>query len=695
MNFQFILGQPWWFVLFCLMAGALAAGILYYRNQQMDLTLWQKRMLAFFRFGTIVLLCFFLLSPLLRLHLNRNQDPIIVLFQDNSQSLVMGANSLLMKGAYLEDLALLRSGLQQNFQLHTYSFGERVLQTDSFDFSDRITDISQVFATLESHYSNRNLGAIILASDGIYNRGQNPRFLTVPGFTPIYTLALGDTVARRDLVINRLNHNRITYHNNLFPLEIVVEARQASGLNSRVKIEHEGRVVWEQRISFNSDQYFQTLAVQLEATDVGIKRYSVTIDPIEGEISTANNRQDFFIEVIDSRQKVLLLAHAPHPDLGALRMALEDNHNYEAKVSLLRDFSGSLEEYNVIVWHQLPSQTQAAAQLIGQATRLNLPQLFILGAQSNLQAFNRLQTGLQIAQRTQGFNDARADINPQFTLFQPTDEINRVLPQLPPLQTHFASYTLSPAAQVFAYQRIGNITTTFPLVVFSETAERKTGIITGEGLWRWRLGNFAREENHQAFNDWVSRIIQYLSVVEDKSFFRVFTRAFIYENEPALFTAELYNRSYELVNEPEVNLRITHPEGVNFDYVFRQAGNAYSLNAGAFPAGEYRYTASVNFGGEDFTASGLFTVSPLNIEAVNTVADHNLLFQLAENSGGRMFYPDQMNELVKEITERDDIRPIIYTQYEFEDLINLRWIFFLLLLMLSVEWFVRKYSGGY
>lgn len=695
MNLNFIFDYPWWFIIFCLLAGTAASALLYYKNRSDDFSLLQKRLMAAFRFVVISLLSFFLLAPLLKLQVTQRQEPIILFYQDNSQSLIVGPDSAFFAEIYSEGIQRFFAGLEEDYVLYSHAFGDEVRELGEFNYQDRQTDISEIFSSLETLYTNRNIGAVIIASDGIYNRGRNPVFQSTSSFTPVYTIALGDTTPRKDLIINRLRHNRITYLNNIFPLEITVEARQAMGETSRLRVIHAGESVFEQQISFTSDAHFETVTAELEATETGIKRYRVEIDPIEDEITIENNTQDFFIEVIDSRQKILIMAYSPHPDVGALKFAIENNENYEVEVALFDEFDGSLGAYNLIIWHQIPNRQQRNLSILNESMRENRAQLFVLGPQSNFTALNRLQTGIQINLRSTGFNDSRADINENFNLFSVSPGINELLPVLPPLNTAFASYNLAPATQVLAWQRIGNVSTEYPLIAFSEAGERKTGMITGEGIWRWRLGNFAREGNHVAFNDLVSRMVQYLSVVEDKSFFRVNTQNFIYENQPVIFEAELYNRSYELVNEPDVNLTIINEDGLEFDYIPGRNENAYTLNAGVFPVGEYQYRARVEFGNETYTADGIFTVSPLNLESINTVADHSLLYQMAQNSGAKMFFPSELDLLLEDIRNRQDIRPVLYTHHEFEDLINLRWIFFLLLALLTVEWFIRKYAGSY
>ena len=50
----------------------------------------------------------------------------------------------------------------------------------------------------------------------------------------------------------------------------------------------------------------------------------IRISPIANEFSKENNVKDLFIEVLDARQKILILAASPHPDLAAIKKFLSE-----------------------------------------------------------------------------------------------------------------------------------------------------------------------------------------------------------------------------------------------------------------------------------------------------------------------------------------------------------------------------------
>jgi len=72
-----------------------------------------------------------------------------------------------------------------------------------------------------------------------------------------------------------------------------------------------------------------------------------------------------------------------------------------------------------------------------------------------------------------------------------------------------------------------------------------------------------------------------------------------------------------------------------------------------------------------------------------------MLYQLASRSGGNFYLPEQTSQLIEEINNSNQLKPQSYFQEMINELLNLRWLFFVFLLLLSLEWFLRKYWGIY
>ncbi len=693
MNFEIIFSYPSWLVIICLLLGVGYASILYYRNR----VLGKKASIALgvIRAVLIFILAVLVLSPMIERLVNIEEEPMILFVQDNTGSVKFGPDSAYYLNEYPDEVKSFKKDLSRDYDVRTYTFGESFKRNDSFHFDEKVTNISDIFEGLQISYSNRNVGAVIIASDGIYNRGTNPVYASAANNFPIYSVSLGDTVPHKDVILLGVHHNQITYLGNEFPLLVDVEARECHGEATTLTVSKDNEELFNKTLNIDSDYYFETAELTLEAEEAGVQRYHVSLSQVEGEISVANNSKDIFIEVLDSRQKVLILSNAPHPDVGAIKQSLENNENYEVESYVIDEFDNNIEQYNLVVFHQLPSSAHPRPEVLQKVEDNDISRLFVIGSQTNIRSFNNLETGIIITPRSEQFNEALADFNYRFGLFSISQEAEDVLGSLPPLFSPFANYEASGNVNVFLNQKIGNVVTEDPLMLFADAGVAKTGIIAGEGIWRWRLHNYLHKQNHDIFDELLSKTTQYLSVLADKSQLRVFSDNIFYENEPVTFSAEVYDHSYELINEPELHLTIYNEAGVDYPFVFSRTSNAYTLDAGMFSVGDYTYEAMVRVGEESFTEKGEFSVTPLNIEKLQTIADHQLMYRLAVENDGKMFYPGQWDELQEEIKQREDIKPVLYSQKKFDDAISLRSIFFLILLLVSVEWFVRKRSGTY
>jgi len=259
----------------------------------------------------------------------------------------------------------------------------------------------------------------------------------------------------------------------------------------------------------------------------------------------------------------------------------------------------------------------------------------------------------------------------------------------------FGDFKESGNAEILLYQKIGKIGTKKPLLLFGEQNNIKMGVLCAEGIWKWRLFDFLQHQSHDIFDEVIGKSITYLALKEDKRKFRISMDKNIFnENEKVVFDAELYNQSYELINEPDASLTITNSSGKDFNFTFNKKGKAYVLNAGFLPVGNYTYRGTVNNSGEQLTYSGQFSVQPIQLEVFETTADHGVLQLLSEKYGGSLVYPNNINTIATTLQE-NPIKPVQYNTSKTRSIINVKWIFFVLLGLMILEWFIRRYFGGY
>ena len=677
---------PIWLLIFCLLAG-LVYSFLLYRNTKDSL----KKNLAYLLFGlrflVVSFLCFFLLNPLIKNSTTYTEKPIVVIAADNSASVTKNKDSVFYKTEYPSQLHKLSDALADKYEVHFMKFANDVQEDTNLTFTGKQTDIAHVFAEIQNNYEGKNVGAVILASDGLYNTGNNPASETEHATYPVYTIALGDTTLQRDALVKKANHNQTAYIGNQFPVEVQIQASDLPGKNATLTITQSGKKLAEQAIKYSSTNYTGVFNFLLNADKAGIQRYEATLSFTDGEQVKNNNSLPFVVDVIDKREKVLIVAGAPHPDIAALKGAVENNQSYEVEVILAEHYTQSLKPYSLLILHNVNQNNPAAKRIASEITIHKTPVWQF--SKNDFWAFSSVRFGSSISR----YNESEPILNTGFSLFTISNELKNYTKDLPAVTSALTSYKIANGAVALIYQQIGQVQTENPLLVFADNGGQKSALFCAEGLWRWKLRDYADHDNNDLFNELIQKTVQYLSVKADKSFFKVFTKKIINENEPLEFDAEVFNPSYELVNESEVSLVIKDAAKKQFTYTFSKTNNAYHLNAGNFPPGDYTYEARVKLNTQLYAQKDEFTVKPLLAEFISTTADHAVLYTISKKTGGQLFYPKQINELQKKLLENENIKTLVHEQKQVNDFINLKMLFFIILVFLSVEWFVRKYNG--
>lgn len=507
--------------------------------------------------------------------------------------------------------------------------------------------------------------------------------------------AQGDTNIVRDAAIADIRVNRNAFVGNRFPVELNLQFEKMENEPVTIQVYKNDEIVFTKRIVPVNNDYFISESFNLDAELHGLQHYMVRLNTPAEENNVKNNRSEFVINVLENKQKILILSEGTHPDLGAIKNVLELQQNFEVSIFTRPPYPENLNDFNLIILNQMPSTWTVGRELISKSLESKTPLLFIVGSKTFIPQFNQLNQGVELIPQARNTEEAQPSINNNFELFRMNEELRDMIERFPPLMVPFADINLAPAYSTMLYQKLNNIDTQRPLIAMGNMEGRKTGVIFGEGIWRWRLYNYYFNESHQQFTEFISSVIQYLSLRENDDNFIIDFQPVYFDTDPVILRGEVYNEAFELINEPEITIDLTDEEGNNFPYVFDNDGDYYKLDAGKLPVGDYSFTADVIIGEDKFTESGYFSIIPLQIENVVTKANFNVLFRIADVTGGDFYRADQINELTELISNNSNIKPTSYFQASITEILNLKWLFLVLIIVFSMEWFLRKYWGIY
>ena len=215
---QLLFDYPWYFVLLCLLAGAAYSFALYWQGRKKGVQpprkiLWAAALL---RFATVSLISFLLTAPMVKRQVGTHEKPLVVMLQDVSESTAGIGFDL----RTTTDLAR----LSQHYEVVLDSFG------------GKSTDLAAALQGIHDRYSGRNLGAVVVASDGICNQGQNPLSVAPSLAVPIYTVALGDTTRHPEASIGHVRYNQVAYLGNQFPMEVTIRSHLLQGQKGTLSV---------------------------------------------------------------------------------------------------------------------------------------------------------------------------------------------------------------------------------------------------------------------------------------------------------------------------------------------------------------------------------------------------------------------------------------------------------------------------
>lgn len=648
---------------------------------------------------TLVTLVLLLFRPVLRIEESNTAQPALIVLQDVSQSI--GADNPEWGSALDNWLNALPSETgQPGAAVHVYEFGADVSphgEEAPWSFEDPTTDLSAALDAIQGQWAGAPLGAVVVATDGRFNRGKDPESMSSRIPAPLHMIALGDTSLKQDIRILRVLHNDVAGLGNRFPLEVEISAQGFEG-TSEVRLTGP-QTNLSQQVKFDGTGAPVTAQFLVDAARPGLQRYRISVSAIDGEDNTDNNTRTAVIDVIESRKRILLAGPAPHPDQGAWANALSGNINYEVVHKTLDDLGLTQDgpRWDAAFLFSFDAGDAQAAGAYSALREAGIPVGLIMDPLGDFDAISGLGLGFGFNVTRQGLTtDPRGSLNPAFPHFRLGDGVAAWLAEVPPLMTPFGEPNWGPAHTPLLFQRIGGINTDQPLLTVTQTAGGRGMFLLGEGSWRWRQVGYLRTGSHDLFDDLVGKLAQFLTSDPGVDRFRVEAPRILNEDQRLQFQARAYDATLAPYLGADIALQLTDSAGKAFDYRFSTAAaGGYALDAGRWPEGTYTWRANTDIGGTNFERSGIFEVRAMELERNGRPADHSTLRRVSMGAGGTTVGPLGLDALTETLTASGRFTPQQDWTERLQDVIKWKALVWLLIGLLSTEWILRRWAGTY
>lgn len=636
--------------------------------------------LAFLRGMSWVTLFWLLINPVVSRKINEIQKTPLPVVIDNSKSI-----SELKATTSAEDLyqkIKANTTLADKYDVQFYSFDATFETLKQLDFKGKLSDIDGVAINLKQLYRNK-VYPVVLITDGNQTLGNDYVFSFKENAT-VYPIILGDTTNVVDLKINQINVNKYAFYKNKFPVEVLLLYNGDQNISSSFTIEKGNQLVYKQQLQFSKSKTSQTISFLLDANSIGTATYKATLTSNIKEKNTYNNSKKFAVDIIDQRSEIALVSTINHPDISALKRSIEVNQ--QRKVTIVNPNKiKSLQNYNLLLLYQ---PNPAFQSIFEQNKIAQLNTFIITGTSTDFNFLNQQQNDLQFKVSDQNENYL-AYFESDFNLF---GQENIGFEKLPPLEHKFGTIVTKTNTTTMLFAGINGVQLQNPLLTFAENGNKRAAYLVGENIWKWRLDTHLTSKSFDAFDLLTDKIIQFLATPSRKNNLVVTYDSFYNLGENIVISASYFNKNYEFDTKAQLTIIVKNSiTKASKTYDLLKTNSQYQVNLdGLFP-GNYTFTISEKQSNAKF--SGAFEVADFDLEKQFVNPDKTRLTQLANRTKGTIFYPNQLENLLKQLEEDERYLSVQKQTINKSPLIEWKAILVFLISLLALEWFVRKYFG--
>jgi len=686
-------------------------GILYtfyiYRYTIPATTKLLKSILIFLRATAVSLIIILIFEPTLLIKYSNSIEPVNLVFVDNSYSIVSRDSADREKSVseFIDNFSQQVDG--NNFY---YTFSSTIdtianLNDLKIDFNGSKTNFQQLVDFINS--SEQNIASATIISDGIINDGSSsPSNFDRIGVS-IYTVSIGDTTLRTDLSIKKVVYNDLIYSNSPTEFQIVLFNKYLSDENVILYLYEDSKLIEQKQVKLDPSG-FNNVSLTYTPKFPGEKSLRVAVSQLENEETYDNNKFPFVINVLNNKIKLLLISGAPSSDYTIIKKILSENKNISVdeivqttKNKFLPDnrFDEKIDSADVFIMIDFPTQylPQPLISSLTKTIKNKKKSFFFILSQSVDQ--NKLMSldidlPFKIRNNAKGFREIVPSVNSIMDPLISTSTENITLwNDLPPIFQTESDIIAKQGSIVLVNSKVKNAETDIPLVITKSIGESRSIALNGFGIWKWKIQSDKRSE--YLLESLINNSIKWLYA--DKHDQRIFVspiKKVFTQNDEIEFRASIYDETLTPRNDANIKVNVSN-QSENYDFVLKNVGNGiYEAKLNTKEVGEFRYKSIIELDNSNSPGPiGKFIVSDINIENINYVLNKNYLKLITNNTSGKSFEISDYRELFNTLNFNQKVKvqtKSISTEY---NIWASEWMLGLIVLLFSIEWFLRKQKG--
>ena len=698
MDVSFLKPVDTWFWVFSIsVLIAILATYLSIRNHP------ELRWLLILRAISLIIALFLLLQPRFKWTESNTIKLDWNFYVDNSVSI--GYHPALSLQTIKSELSQLVFNLnKQDVSPYLYSFSESVSALEnvqSWDGKGSSTNLGSVISHIIS--DQEKLAGATIITDGQFNQGLDPSQLIQKVEVPVYTLGIGHSTPLVDLSIQSIDAPTVAIKGEDLRINVIINS--TGDMQERVNV-----ILYEGKKMLGS-RYLQTKGFGSRAqarfmftpSNLGENEYRVKVSTVSKEINIENNQQKFFITILKDRYKVALITGSPSFNTSVIKSYIrkyprvELDHFVRRKngyLTALKSFWS--RPYQLIIFDNYPlkelsSKTQRIYSKKIGAEKSSL--LWLLGgnvteksASSIIPFFHlRIKDQIQTGEKTLWYMTTEALSQSIFQGLELNDGLD-FWQNFPPIQASYNFESTNDEIEAIAYNQGPDV----PLMFLGE----KQGIRSAV----WASPEFATIHHRlsgtnysKMFPELWTRIFSWLLKTSgDKNLYFRLNKESYQQGEEILITGTSIGNKNGSKNQAFITTQIDSLEINSAELRFNPESRRWEGNIWAPKPGKYSYEISIQDGSNPpVKQNGRFIVEESQIELNEVALNSPLLENLSMKTNGAYYPWASRSELFNKVLPRERQEKINRsTKFNEES-----WVLVILIVLLTIEWIIRKRIG--
>ena len=650
-------------------------------NEKWHQFLISYRIIIFFILGIM------LLNPVITFSGKKEKKLDWAIFIDNSASIKYHQTPSI-NAVQLGIESLVNKLSEKDISYHLYQFADNIQKVNSPQLIGNgvTTNIGIIPETIKQ--LGNQIAGVVIISDGLITEGKDPIKDFQEFDFPIHTIGIGEGSELVDVTIESIDAPTVVLKSDWVDVNITIQSVGNIGDRLSVSLYNNRELQGSKHIRLMGMESKKEINFRFHPKKIGKQQYEVRISSVEDEIDIQNNRQKFSLLVLKDRYKVALLTGSPNKNTSVLKQKLKNNPRVELdhfiRITETR-FQPAIKTfwespYELIIFDNYPIKPLSSnfVRILGKKLLSNQSALFlILGPNQTIVSFNGITSILGVVTE-----DSTIESNRFYWEF--VDEQIDAGGNFPPLKQNILITGKQVSSDTLAVTEQG-----WPLWLRNQNGTIRTMIWTSPELntLYFHDQKLSQEGSFSViWNQSISWLLK--SGGEHENFFRLNKNRYQQGEMVQVTGTQPFEKTQDKTENIIINVTHGSTDIITRDILYNIEEQRWLGEFRAPGPGEYNYSIQLG-SNQDPIQTGTFQILESQIELNQVYLNKKLLATISNSTDGQFFVWDSRDSLFSEIN------PKVRREFKAEIIKfnESRVLLIIMILLLCVEWFIRRNRG--